>query len=110
MPIVAEGTLGVLEIDNDVGGDLFGNCRVRATSDVGEVRAVLELTTRSRQMLDALPVSDVIAGAVPIGFATENLRVNMLLHGAADTLSVGDSGHLTLGTVRIFPGLRSCAA
>jgi hypothetical protein len=110
MPIVAEGTLGVLEMDNDVGGELFGNCRVRATSDVGEVSAVLELTMRPRRMLDALPVSDVIASAVQIGFVAENLRVNMLLHGVVDTLSVGDPPHLAPGTVRIFPPLGSCAA
>jgi hypothetical protein len=108
--------LGVLEIDNDVGGGLLGNCRVRATSDVGEASAVLELAMRPRRILDALPVSDVIASSVRtacdvrIGFVTENLRVNTLLHGVADTLSVGDSPHPAPGTVRIVPPLGSCAA
>jgi hypothetical protein len=83
---------------------------VRTTSDVGEVSAVLELMMRPRRMLDALPISDVIASAVRIGFVAENLRVNMLLHGVADTLSVGDPPHLAPGTVRIVPPLGSCAA
>jgi hypothetical protein len=96
-------------MDNDVGGE-------PATSDVGEASAVLELTMQPRRMLDALPVSDVVASSVRtacdvrIGFVIENLRVNMLLHGVVESLSVGDPRHPAPGTVRIFPPLGSCAA
>jgi hypothetical protein len=117
-------------MDNDVGGELFGNCPACATSDVDGANAVLELTMQPRRMRDAAPVSEVVASSVRIScdfrpacgvrlrFDTENVQVNVLLHGVADArtgekedrpYAVGDPGHLTPGTVRIFPPLRSCA-
>jgi hypothetical protein len=129
-PIVAEGTLGVLEMDNDVGGELFGDCRVLAASDVDGVGTVLELTMQPRRMRDAPPAGEVVTSSVQIScdvriaygvrlrFDTENVQVNVLLHGVADTRtgetedrphSVGDPRDLTSGTVRIFPPLRSCS-
>jgi hypothetical protein len=129
-PIVAEGTLGVLEMDNDVGGELFGDRRTSATSDVDGAGAVLELTMQPRRMRDAPPASDVITSSVQIScdvriscgvrlrFDTENVQVNVLMHGVADTrtgekedrpYSVGDPRDLASGTARIFPPLRSCS-
>jgi hypothetical protein len=135
--IVAEGTLRVLEMDDDVGGEPFGNCPVWATSDVGECDVGLRFGTENLKVNVRSPGAAVDIWAEkgqawiavlrraewqanaglgrcgsdrPDGGDSATPAARRGLAGGGRSDSVGDPAHLAPGTVRTFPPLRSRAA